>query len=537
MAARLKASYASLEDKIRDRTAELALANAELQREIAEHTQAEKRFRGLLKSAPDAMVIVDDAGRIVLTNAQTERLFGYTQEELLGQLVEVLVPTRFRAQHPAYRTRYAAEPRVRAMGAGLELYGLHKDGHEIPVEISLSPLETDQGTLISSAIRDITERKRAEEELRRSEALLQALINNTSAIIHIKATDGRYLLVNTQFERLYNTTNAQLIGKTAHEVLPQELADRLQALDAQILQSRQAIQTEMHAQRADGQHTYVVLKFPLLDAAGAPYAICGISTDITARKQLEEQLQHTAAELTRSNAELEQFAYVASHDLQEPLRTVAGFTQLLAKRYTGQLDARADEFIAFAVDGAKRMQQLIQDLLAYSRVGAHGEPFQPTDCTALVQQALANLALTIQESGARVTYDPLPTVSGAEGQLTRLWQNLIGNALKYRSARPPQVHITVQPQGSAWQFAVQDNGIGFEPHQAERIFGVFQRLHSRGAYPGTGIGLAICRKIVERHGGCIWAEGRPGEGATFYFTLPMERRTHYGLQATENGSK
>ncbi len=189
------------------------------------------------------------------------------------------------------------------------------------------------------------------------------------------------------------------------------------------------------------------------------------------------------------------------------------------------------------MDGAKRMEQLIQDLLAYSRVGARGEPFQPTDCTALVQQALANLARTMQESGARVTYDPLPTVSGAAGQLIRLWQNLIGNALKYRSARPPQVHITVQPQGPQWLFAVQDNGIGFDPPQAERIFGVFERLHTRRAYPGTGIGLAICRKIVERHGGRIWAEGRPEEGATFYFTLPMDRSTYDRLQATENSSK
>ncbi len=248
---------------------------------------------------------------------------------------------------------------------------------------------------------------------------------------------------------------------------------------------------------------------------------------IAERKQAEEALQRTAAELARSNAELEQFAYVASHDLQEPLRTVAGFTQLLAKRYTGQLDAKADEYIAFAVDGATRMHQLITDLLEYSRVGTRGEPFQPTDCTAVLQQALTSLALTIQESRARVTHNPLPTLSGAAGQLTRLLQNLIGNALKYRSERPPQVHITAQPQGHAWLFAVQDNGIGFDPHHAERIFGVFQRLHTREKYPGTGIGLAICRKIVERHGGCIWAEGRPGEGATFYFTIPMEESARH----------
>ncbi|MCX5892112.1 MAG: ATP-binding protein, partial [Deltaproteobacteria bacterium] len=227
-----------------------------------------------------------------------------------------------------------------------------------------------------------------------------------------------------------------------------------------------------------------------------------------------------AQDLARSNGELEQFAYVASHDLQEPLRMVASFTQLLAKRYQGKLDQNADEFIAFAVDGATRMQQLINDLLAYSRVGTRGKPPAPTDLTEVLNNALANLHEAIKESGAVVTHDPLPVVSGDQVQLTQLFQNLLANAIKFRSGETPRIHVSVQVREGNWLLSVQDNGIGVAPEHQERIFAIFQRLHGRGDYPGTGIGLAICKKIVERHGGRIWMESAPGRGAIFYFNIP-----------------
>jgi light-regulated signal transduction histidine kinase (bacteriophytochrome) len=245
-----------------------------------------------------------------------------------------------------------------------------------------------------------------------------------------------------------------------------------------------------------------------------------LAVELDERRRAEQLLAHYTEDLKRSNAELEEFAYVASHDLQEPLRMVASFTQLLAKRYRGELDQDADEFIGFAVDGATRMQRLLQDLLAYSRVGTRGKALAPTDFNVIFERARTNLFTALEESGARTSSGPLPTVPGDEVQLVQLFQNLMANALKFRGDQPSAIQVTAREEGDQWIFAVRDNGIGIEPAHQKRIFMLFQRLHHRSEYPGTGIGLAICKKIVERHGGRIWVESEPGRGATFYFTLP-----------------
>ncbi|MBI4497863.1 MAG: GAF domain-containing protein [Chloroflexi bacterium] len=247
-----------------------------------------------------------------------------------------------------------------------------------------------------------------------------------------------------------------------------------------------------------------------------------MAAEIAERRRAEAQLHATAAELERSNAELQQFAYVASHDLQEPLRMVASFTQLLARRYRGKLGPDADEFIAYAVDGATRMQRLIEDLLTYSRVGTRGRPFAPTDAAAVVDQVITDLEAAIRESGATVTRDALPTVLADPVQLGQLFQNLISNAIKFHRDAPPRVHLSAERRDQQWVFSVQDNGVGIAPEHLDRIFVIFQRLHTRQEFPGTGIGLAICKKIVERHGGRIWAESQPGQGTTFFFTLPAD---------------
>jgi PAS domain S-box-containing protein len=341
------------------------------------------------------MVVVNQAGDIVLLNVQAEKQFGYHRDELVGQRMKNIIPAGFAERLIADALRSAEDALAQQIGTGIELTARRKDGSEFPIEIMLSPLESAEGILVTAAIRDITMRKMAE----------------------------------------------------AH-------------------------------------------------------------------------LLYKVEELNRSNEELGQFAYIASHDLQEPLRMVASYTQLLARRYKGRLDSDADEFITFAVDGANRMQRLIQDLLAYSRVGTKGKELLETSSEDALERSLLNLRGAIADSGALVTHDALPSVLADEMQLVQLFQNLVGNAIKYQKAGTPKIHISASKNGGTkWTFSVRDNGLGIDPQYFERIFVMFQRLHKREEFAGTGIGLAICKKIVERHGGTISVESQPGQGSNFLFAL------------------
>ena len=352
-------------------------------------------------------------------------------------------------------------------------------------------------------------------------AILRLLMDTIPDRIYFKDLQSRFVRNNAAHARNLGTTPDKCIGKSDFDFFSREHAERALADEQQIIRSGQPVigKVERLTMRDGKQGWGSTTKLPWRDETGRIIGTFGLTRDITATKDAEEKLVEERNLLARSNAELEQFAYVASHDLQEPLRAVASCVQLLKKRYEGKLDARAEEFITHAVDGTKRMQALITDLLAYSRVGTHIHPFEPTACDTVLAEALANLSVAIQESGAVVQHDPLPTLLADASQLGQVFQNLIGNALKFRSERPPEVRITARREAGAWLFAVSDNGIGIEPQYFDRIFRVFQRLHTRTRYPGTGIGLAICKKIVERHGGSIWIESQPDQGSTFYFTL------------------
>ena len=330
--------------------------------------------------------------------------------------------------------------------------------------------------------------------------------------------NGHFQLVNRQLAYILGYEEDELIGKSSLSFVLAEDRDAVRENAIRMLKGGCSLGYEFRIINKQAKIKWVMeTVVPIYYRRKR--ATLGSLIDVTERKQIEERLQQITAEMQRSNTELEQFAYVISHDLQEPLRMVSSYTQLLAKRYSNKLDADADEFISYAVNGAKRMQTLLHDLLEYSRVGTRGKPFSPVNCEHVVEQAMANLKIAIKECSASVSYDTLPTVIGDEGQLVRLFQNLIGNALKFRQDEAPQVQITAQRRNNIVTFSIKDNGIGIDPQHSQSIFEIFRRLHTREEYPGTGMGLAICKKIVERHGGHISVQSQPRQGSTFYFSV------------------
>jgi len=371
-----------------------------------------------------------------------------------------------------------------------------------------------------STARDSAKREVAEEKYR---GLLEAAPDGMVVVDE----DGEIVLLNAQAEKHFGYRRDELLGQKVTNIIPEGFAERLIAdgtrSAAEALAQQIGTGIELCGLRKDGSQFPIEIMLSPLDSPEGMLVTAAIR-EITAHREAEAHLAQKVEELKRSNEELEQFAYVASHDLQEPLRMVASYTQLLSKRYKGRLDSDADEFIDFAVDGASRMQHLIRDLLAYSRAGnKDGELVDASSEDALLQ-AVINLRGAIEESGAQVTHDPLPRVIADEVQLIQLFQNLVGNAIKYQRPGTPLVHLSAAKDGEGmWLFSLRDNGLGIDPKFFDKIFGMFQRLHKRDEFAGTGMGLAICKKIVERHGGKISVESQPGVGSTFRFTLAASK--------------
>lgn len=490
------------------------LNRVDMERKRAEEAlrTSEERYRTLIEQAPDGIFTANHQGNYTDVNSSGCAMLGYTREELLKlSLRDVVDPDELATQ--PLRLKELQEGKALLVERKLR----RKNGSTFIAEMSAKMLPHGY---FQALVRDITERKQAEQKLR----FHAAIIDSADDAIVGKTTEGIILSWNPGAERLYGYMAAEVIGKSIMLLSSPERPDDIPTILEQICNGESIQHLETVRLAKDGRRIDISLTVsPIQDHTGKIVGASAISRDITARKRTEETLKRTMEELTRSNAELEQFAYIASHDLQEPLRAVAGMVQLLQQRYQGQLDERADEYIGHAVEASGRMQNLINDLLELSRVGRLGRSFSTTNMEQTLNSALINLQSTIQESQAEIAHDPLPALLGDEIQLTQVLQNLIGNAIKFRGARPPHIQVSAEKIEQRWRFAVRDNGIGIEPQYFERIFLVFQRLHTRREYSGTGIGLALCKKIVERHGGQIWVESQPGQGSTFYFTIPARQ--------------
>ncbi|HTQ59245.1 MAG TPA: PAS domain S-box protein [Candidatus Solibacter sp.] len=499
-------------------------------RDVTRQKREQEKFKNLLEAAPDAIVSVNRAGEIQLVNTQTERLFGYAREEMLGKPVEFLVPPRFRARHHMHRTEYSGAPARRAMGAGLELYGLRKDGTEFAVEISLSPIETPEGTITISAIRDISDRKKIEEDLRQSEERARLLVSGVEdyAILMLNR-DGRIISWNNGAEKIK--------GYRADEILGQHFSLFYTPEDIQSGKPARALQTaaecgsfkdEGWRVRKDGKHFWAnVVITALHDEKGQLRGFGKMTRDVTARKHAEEALEQQRIELARSNAEmtaankeLEAFSYSVSHDLRAPLRTIDGFSRALLEDYFEKLDDEGRKHLERVRAATQHMGNLIDDLLNLSKMTRAAMHLENVNLSALAGEVLENLQKSQPERQLELRIEPGLEANADSHLLRILLENLLGNAWKFTSKRATACIEIGKTNGNGTPaFFVRDDGAGFDSAYADRLFGAFQRLHAVSEFPGTGIGLATVQRIVNRHGGRVWAESSVGRGATFYFTL------------------
>jgi PAS domain S-box-containing protein len=506
-----------------------------IMRDVSERQRAEDRLRQVIEGAPNGMVMVDGQGKIVLVNAQIEAAFGYDRSELLGKPIEILVPLRFRADHPTYRSSFAQSPSPRPMGVGRDLFGLRKDGSEFPVEIGLNPIHTEHGAMVLGTILDITERKRAEETLRRSQEQLAGLIGSAMDAIITINEEQRIVLFNHAAERMFLYREDDAIGQSIEILIP----ERFRATHRQHIlhfgQTNVSLRSmgelgALFGLRANGEEFPFEASISQIESDGQRlYTV--ILRDITERRRSEEEIQRLNEELERrveqrtaqlenANKELEAFSYSVSHDLRAPLRHINGFCQALLEDHSGQLDEQGKIYLQEARNASREMAQLIDDVLRLARVTRTEMQVEPVNLTVLAEEAIAELRRSDPTRDVKIYLQPNLLTHGDKRLLRILLNNLLSNAWKFTSQRSDaEISLTAEQQGTETIYMVRDNGVGFDMTYLHKLYGAFQRLHSAKQFEGTGIGLATVQRVVYRHGGRAWAEGAVDKGATFYFTL------------------
>jgi len=469
----------------------------------------------IVDSSDDAIVSKNLNGIITSWNKSAERLFGYTAQEAIGQPITLIIPPERLHEEPEILSRLRSGQRV----DHLETVRRRKDGALLDIALTISPIKDAQGKVIgaSKIARDISERKKAQAALVASEARFRQLADAMPQMVWTSRADGYIDYYN---ERWYDFTgfDRENFGDVSFEPVlhPDDVQSWHDTWYASVRTGEPyRIEYRFWDRKENRWRWFMSRALPVRDGSGEITKWFGSCTDIDDQKRVEDELR-------RANQDLEQFAYSASHDLQEPLRSIKIYGELLSKRYGHKLDGQAFEFLEYLGMGASRMEMLVRDLLAYTQVTKLQAPAEPSDANDAMNAVLANLGGAITQSGASVTHDTLPSVRVHSAHLQQLFQNLIGNAIKYRSTeREPVVHVNGGLKNGRWLFSVRDNGIGIEPEYKEQIFGLFKRLHTGDEYSGTGIGLAICQRIVERYHGRIWVESEPGKGSTFFFEFPL----------------
>jgi len=500
------------------------MQNEELLRAQADLFAERERYFDLYDLAPVGYCVLSAEGLILEANFTASTLLGTVRSAFVQQPFSRFILTEDQDFDYLNRRQLIETGEPHAW----ELRMVRNDGTVFWAHLGATTARDESGAPVCRLVlSDIPERKRVEDALKESETRLREVLENSlDASYKRNLETDSYDYMSPVFARISGYTRDELESMPLETIMDLTLPDDTAEIKRVIAESMcgatgTAYQVDYRFKHKDGQYRWLHDQFTVMrDAGGQNLALIGSVSDITERKQAEDKLRAMAAELERSNKDLEQFAAIVSHDLQEPLRMVASYTQLLAERYEGRLDEKTKKYVAYVVDGAIRMQQLINDLMIYSRIGTHGTTMETKDSHSILGDAIRNLDSAIVESNAIITYDELPTVRFDTAQLVQVFQNLLANAIKFRGEGLPHVHVSARDDSAEWVFSIRDNGIGIDRMYGDRVFVIFQRLHTPQIFPGTGIGLAVCKRIVERHGGRIWFESEPGKGSTFFFTVP-----------------